>query len=444
MDLQKRMLNLLIVAEVVILVAVSAAGVLVNTGKFAKKTAESFSESREESGNADTNKKNASQKSADGDAGAEEKDTNASPEEAEEENGAAEAAAFSEQVQAKLAQMTLEQKVAQMFLVTPEALTGVDKVEQAGEASKAAYQACPVGGLVYGAGNFVEQEQTVQLLQGFQGFSNKAVGVKLFAAVSEEGGAEGSLLASRGFYEEQPSQASLGEAGDSAQAKTAAAAVAAGISAAGINMNLAPVADVSAGKDGDYDARTFGSDAGVAADLVKSQVEAYQGAGVSCALKYFPGQSYAEGGSETALPVNSRTLEEMEGNEFKAYQAGIDAGAHVVIVGDMAAPSLTGDAGTPCCLSGEAARLLREEMGHKGLLMTDRLDDARVVNQYGAQGAAIEAVKAGMDLLYCPAEFAATYQALVDAVKAGEVDEALVNNAAGRILTVKMEGQEGA
>lgn len=439
MSFDKRIKNLLIVIEVAALVIVCGAGAVAKARQLAGDKVEAVpaQSGADKAGKADAGAKSSRKKTTEKTT-EEEKDPE-EPEENVQETDAAEALTFSGQVQEKLNAMTLEQKVAQMFLVTPEDLTGVDGVQQAGEASKAAFQACPVGGLIYGGSNYVEQEQVRQLFQGFQNFSNEVTGVKLFSAVSEEGGEGRSPLASLGFYAEQPSQGSLGETKDSAQAGASAGAVAAGIISAGANMNLAPVADVAGGKDGDYDARTFGNDADIVSGMTEAQVSGYQGAGVSCALKYFPGQAYAEGGSDTALPANSRTLEEMEGNEFAAYRAGIAAGADVIIVGNMTAQAVTGDSTTPCSLSSKAVKLLREDMGYGGLLMTDRLGDARLVSQYGAGGAAIEAVKAGMDILYCPAEFSGTYQALVEAVKSGEVDETLINNAAGRILTVKME-----
>jgi len=433
MSFDKRIKNLLIIIEVAALVIVCGAGAVAK----AKQLAGNKGEAAFSQGEADKAKEN-QQETAE-ETIEQENESGESKKDVQETEAAAEALTFSEQVQEKLTVMTLEQKIAQMFLVTPEDLIGVDAVEQAGEASKAAYQACPVGGLIYGEKNYVEQEQVRQLFQGFQDFSSETAGVKLFSAVLEEGGEGRSSLASLGFYTEQPSQSQTGESGDSAQAGNSAGEIAAGILSAGANMNLAPVADAAGGKDGDYDARTFGNDTDTVSGMIEAQVSGYQGAGISCALKYFPGLAYAEGGSDIALPVNNRTLEEMKGNEFVAYQAGISAGADVIIVGNMTAQAVTGDSTTPCSLSHETVKLLREELGYEGLLMTDRLGDARLVSQYGAAGAAIEAVKAGMDILYCPAEFLSTYQAVVEAVKAGEVDETLVDNAAGRILMVKME-----
>ena len=339
-------------------------------------------------------------------------------------------AVFSEEVMAKLASMTLEEKVAQMFLTTPEALTRNDSVEVAGEGTRDAVHAYPVGGLVYSALNFQDKGQTRELLSGVQQYSSERIGLPLFLAVEEAGGDGSSPLASKNGYAIQRSPAELGVGGRPEEAAQAADAIAAYLAEEGFNLNLSPLADLAGGADSAHDSRCYGADAATVSMMVAEAVNAFHGKGVRTASGMFPGKGY--GGSIT------KGWAEWENSDALAFRSAANAGTECIIVGNVICESLTGDDQALCSLSVGAAYYLRNEMGYTGILMTDSLSDAAVTGKYSTGEAAVMAVKAGMDLLYCPADFEAAYQAVLDAAGRGEISTEEIDQAVGYILTEKM------
>lgn len=342
---------------------------------------------------------------------------------------------FSEEVESRLNEMTIEEKVAQMFFVTPEALTGVENVTVAGETSKTAIATYPVGGLEVSAANYEDAEQFRALISGFQQYSQERIGVDLFVGAVEIGGEEHSDFALAGLYEMQPLPSEIGANGTTDSASNSASVIANSLVSYGINMNLALISDLANGSNPEYDALTFGSNAGTVSEYVTAQLSTYRSIGVMAVMRSFPGYSFADFGN--GLPMNQRTLDEMLSNELIVYQAGIDAGAEVIMAANMTAEALTGDSVTPCSFSGATTNLLREEMGYIGLIMSDDLSNSYITNQYDSSEAAVNAVKAGMDILYKPADFVAAYNAVIEAVGNGEIDQILIDNAVGRILTLK-------
>lgn len=313
---------------------------------------------------------------------------------------------FSEEVEEKLASMSMEEKVAQMFLITPEMLMEMDQVTVAGKKTQDAINAYPVGGLVYASGNFLGQAQTAQMLGGTQGYSTERIGLPMFLTVEEEGGAAYSPLASVNRY---PVQKSAAEIGSPEEAGNTAAAIAEYLSKEGFNMNLAPYANAE-GEEG----RAFSGDAQIK-EMVEAEKESYGQAGILPVIKYFP------------YDVSGMNLEKA-----------------CAMIGNVVNEELTGDGETPCSMSSEAVETLREEVGDYGLIITGALSEENITNTYQAKEAAVTAVLAGNDMLYLPANFKEAYQAVLDAANEGEISENRIHNAVGRILTKKAELPEAS
>lgn len=417
MRLPRNVFQLLIALEAAALIAVIIFGA-VHVGKGAIQTNRSVEDTRTEK----------SEKSNKGDR---EKFVSKKAEEDAEENDAPkelEPVTFSEAVEAKLAAMTLEEKVAQMFLITPEALTHSDEVEVAGESTQAAVNAYPVGGLIYASVNFKDQEQTREMLSGVQGFSNERIGLPLFLAVQELGGSDYSPVAAANGYEQQPGPSEIGAGGDASEAARTADAIAGYLAEEGFNMNLMPVTEVSA--EGAADARCYGSDAQTVSMMAAEAVNASRARGIRTAAVGFPGRGAAGSTKEE--------WKEWKEKDGIAVQAGISAGTDCIILSNITCEGLTGNGDTLCSLSKEAVCYLRNDMGYTGIIMTDSLSEEAVTGRYSAGEAAVEAVKSGVNLLYRPANFEEAYQAVVDAVNNGEITIETIDQAAGYILTKKM------
>ncbi len=345
---------------------------------------------------------------------------------------------FSDEVEAKLEDMTTEEQIAQMFLITPEALTGVDQATVAGDGTKAAIEQYPVGGLVYSASNFQGKDQTTALLANTQEYIQDRIGISLFLAIEEEGGEDASPLATTLSYT-VTGQPSSWETADAAEQN--AADILSGLTEIGFNLNIALTTDCNSGAGSTYDAMTLASDTATVTELLTAELTSYESAGVWSAMKYFPEKTSASEDEESGYLVSSRTLDEVTEHELAVMSAGAEAGADFAVVSSVVDTQLTGGTEVPCCLSAEAVSVLRGSLGDGVLILTDSLSDAAITEHYSAAEAAVAAVNAGVDLLYLPADFEEAYQAVVDGVANGTIDEDLIYNAAGRVLTCKLAAE---
>ena len=269
MDLQKRWMNLLIVVEAALLVVVLGFGLFL----YGSRRSEQNQKTDGQDSTSDVVQQDTTQEN---------------PEESKPQ--------FSEQVISLMENMTLEEKAAQLFIITPEALTGADRVTVARTVSQDAIKKYPVGGLVFAMTNYTGSRQFQALINGYQGFSESVLGVRLFIV--------GNDLSDDAVRQ-------------------------------GVNMNLADI------------------------------------------------------------PV-------------------------------------------PVSLDAAAVEALRAEKGQQALILSGDLSAENITSVYTDGQEVVEAVKAGVDLLYNPADFKTAYEALVTAVSSGEIEAAVLENAVGRILTMKL------
>ena len=150
-------------------------------------------------------------------------------------------------------------------------------------------------------------------------------------------------------------------------------------------------------------------------------------------LKHFPG--YGENDdTHTGFARDSRTLEELEQWDLIPFRAGIDAGCGAVLVEHTIVDAF--DPELPASLSPEVHRYLREEMGFRGVIVTDDLQMQAITDAYGPEEAAVLAVLAGNDLL-CSTDYRIQYEAVLEAVQSGRIPMETLDAAALRVLTWK-------
>ena len=343
--------------------------------------------------------------------------------------------ALNEMVEESVAGMTLEQKVAGLFFVTPEQLTGVGQAVQAGEGTREALATWPVGGLVYFKQNIQSEEQLREMLANTASYST----FPIFLGVDEEGGRVARVADALGLENVGP-MADIGSTGDVQAAYTANQTIGTYLASYGFNVDFAPVADVLTNEDnaviGD---RAFSGDPQTVADMVAGAVEGLQSAGVSACLKHFPGHGDTAGDSHTGAAETDRTKEEMDAAEFLPFRSGIETGADMVMVGHISAPSLTDGEKIPASLSEEIITgILREELGYDGIVITDAMNMAAVTDYYEADVAAIMALKAGADMILMPEDFQQAYEGVLQAVQDGTISQERVDDSLKRIYRVKL------
>lgn len=310
-------------------------------------------------------------------------------------------------VDSLLEEMTTEEMIAGMFIVSPESITGVETAIQAGEGTQTAVTENPVGGIIYAAKNFKSQDQFTQMLTNTRGFSK----YPLFTVVQAECGSSAFGL------EETPKAAKLTDADSVVQAY---GSISAKLASYGINMNLAPVTELSSEEN------AFGTDASVAALLVSASVQAIQSAEISAVLLKFPGKT-----------AETKSLEELKNGEFIVYDTAIKSGVDCIMVSHVKANGITGD-DTPSSLSSVVIQdILRKTLGFDGVVITDSLSDSAVVDNYSSAEAAVAAIQAGADLLLEPAEYQEAYKGVLQAVSDGTITKERIYESLYRIYRVK-------
>lgn len=352
------------------------------------------------------------------------------------------AAAARAAVDERIGAMTLEQKVAQLFIVTPEALVeGVSQVTQAGDMTREGVTAHPVGGIVYFAQNLLDPEQTTTMLANVKQFYADAGNVAPFIAVDEEGGTVVRVADNEAFGAQDVGDASaLGSAGDTEAAKRAAEQIADYLMPLGFNLDFAPVADVVDPLRSDtMGLRSFSSDAAVAADMVRAEVEGFRDKKMLCCAKHFPGIGAAAGDSHEGAITIEATNEELETVDLVPFRAAIESGVPMIMVGHVSLPNIVGDS-TPAPLSSAVVQgMLRDSLGYTGIIVTDSLSMGAITDYYAPAEAAVAALKAGCDIPLMPERLDEAYQGVLSAVQVGELTEERLDESLTRILTAKQE-----
>lgn len=351
----------------------------------------------------------------------------------EPETVAEEVDPLDEAVDACIAEMPLEDKVAGLFIVTPEALTGVDTAIKAGDGTKEALGNYAVGGMVYFSKNIQSAEQLQEMLANTKMYSKYPI----FLAVDEEGGKVSRVADSGIGAENVGSMADIGAGGDTQKAYEAGNKIGTYLSGYGFNLDFAPVADVLANEENDtIGSRSFGTDTSLVASMVPSFVQGMEETGVSSCLKHFPGLGDTTEDTHDGMATTERTLEQFQATEFPVFQAGIDAGADFVMVSHVSAPGLTGD-NTPASMSGQIMDILRNDLGFEGVIITDALDMKAITEYYTADEAAVKAILAGADMILMPEDFETAYNGVLQAVQDGTISEERINESLHRIYRIK-------
>lgn len=353
----------------------------------------------------------------------------AEPEELTEED---KAAILDETIAGYLANMTIEQKVAGLFFVTPEELTGESAVTVGGSTLNASLNEYPVGGLLLTENSMESPEQFKEMIFNIKSFTSN----EIFIGVEETGGEDSPFVVSGLTDAVISSQSEIGEAGDNAGAYTAGIAIGNLMNEYGINTVIGPLADVAISESGYTSAQSFGSDPVQVKDMVRNMVRGIEDQNVNTCVKFFPGYGDVTKSPESARPTSSRTKEEIAEEDYPIYEDAIDGGADFVMVSQIAYKSITND--VPACLSSAVVTdMLRGELEYDGIIMTDYMDTHSLIMHYKHADAAVMAIEAGADMLFCSGDFKKAYNGILNAVESGEITEERIDESLYRIYRVK-------
>ncbi len=308
-----------------------------------------------------------------------------------------------------VSQMTLDEKIMQLFVVSVDGWTGVTGSNKCGNTTKTAISEKPVGGIVYQSGNIIDKPQLDSMVTETQKVYTEANEFPLFIIAEEEGVSASPIAKKCGINVENMSALSSDES--FATAENEGKKVGTYMNELHFNMNLAPT--LAIGSEKNY----FSTDAETVASAGVAFGNGMEDSGVLPVYKSFPGN------------VTSENMDDLRNNELLPFRTAINAGAKVIMVSSDRAPVLTGN-DKACYMSyGAVTNTLRDELGFSGVIMTaPLLDDA----------SAVSALNAGCDMLLMPKDLTAAADAVKKAVEAGEISEERIDEAVTRIIDLKL------
>ena len=340
-----------------------------------------------------------------------------------------------EYVDGLISGMTLEQKVAGIIMTSPEALTKVNLATMAGEGTKNALEKYAVGGIIYDSRNVTSHDQFKAMITGTIGMVTSPT----FFAIAEEGGRDNSPLAKVDFYETALGAKGIVETNDVANAYSAGSQIGAALSEIGINVDLAPIADLSSDAMEKLDGRTFGTSAMDTIGYVSQMEDGLEAGGVTSCLKYFPGQGYATTDPAAGRTVIDKSEEDFRSGDFLVYQECIENGSKMIMLSNAIVTAF--DDTQPATMSQRVVTdILRNELGFDGVILSGNLSDISITDYYSPDEAAILSLKAGCDMILNPFEFETAYDGIIKAVGDGVISEERINDALKRIYRIKYAG----
>ena len=322
-----------------------------------------------------------------------------------------------------LAGMTLEEKVGQLFIARCPETEAASKVTQ--------YH---LGGYILFARDFTgkTKEEVTTSIQSYQ----NAAEIPLLIGVDEEGGTVNRVSKNENLRQtpfaspqELYAQGGWNLIRSDTQEKCQL------LQSLGINLNFAPVCDVSQDPQDFIYARSFGQDAKQTAVYVETVAETMSEEHMGSVLKHFPGYGN-NSDTHTGIAYDERPYETFVNSDFLPFQAGIDAGADMVLVAHNVVSCM--DDQVPASISLPVHNILRNELGFDGVIITDDLVMEGVRQFAGDAEIAVLAVQAGNDMLCCT-DFEVQVPAVIQAVENGEITEERLNESVLRILKMKIK-----
>ncbi|MGF6376942.1 beta-N-acetylhexosaminidase [Clostridiales Family XIII bacterium PM5-7] len=329
-----------------------------------------------------------------------------------------------EKIDDLIATMTLEEKVGQMFIVRcPSDGTDIQSVSE--------YK---LGAYILFADDF-SGYTTEEVQTHIQNYQDEAK-IPMLIGVDEEGGTVCRISAYPEFREEKfQSPRELYAQGGMDLLKEDAQEKSTLLKSLGVNLNFAPVCDISTDpSDFMYD-RSLGEDPQTGGEFAKALVQIGNNNGVGSILKHFPGYGNTAD-THTGIAYDDRSADSFKESDFVPFEIGMTGGSCAILVAHNIVNAFDPD--MPASLSSAVHSILRDDLGFNGVILTDDLSMEAITDFTGSSAAAVTAVNAGNDMLCCT-DYTVQIPAVIEACNNGEIDEARINDSVHRILLWKME-----
>ena len=345
-----------------------------------------------------------------------------------------------------LANMTLEEKVGQLFLIRPDSLDPYLTPDQVNEtylyghteatsAMLDTLQKYPAGGVVFFGKNLSDPAS----LQSYIASLSSVSDIPLLYAVDEEGGIV-SRIANIGSFgvENIGNMANIGATGDPAKAYSAGQYIGSYLSTFGLKLDFAPVADINTNPNNIViGKRAFGSDPKLVSSMVSSFLDGLHSERTIGCIKHFPGHGDTTADTHEDYVSVQKTWEQLKEAELIPFIDNF-GNTDMIMVAHLTLPKITND-GLPATLSKELVTgKLRQELGYNGLITTDALAMGAIAKNYSSAEAAVLAFDAGIDILLMPFDYTEAFEGILDAVKSGKISESRLDESVLRIINLKL------
>ncbi len=333
-----------------------------------------------------------------------------------------------------LKNMTLIQKVGQLFIVAPDQfLSRYSAVTTVTDTLREGLSQYPVGGIILFTENVVSPDQLTVLNRELQAVSP----IPLFLGTDEEGGRVVRLAKNEAFsLPEYESAAAVGASGNPEDALDMGRTIGAYLKEYGLNLDFAPVADVNTNpKNPIIGIRAFSSDPVIAGKMAAAFADGLRETGIISTFKHFPGHGDTAEDSHSGLAINYKNRESLENCEWLPFLEA--KSTDMVMVGHIALPEVTGDM-TPATMSHEiVTEILKNDLGFSGLVITDAMNMGAITESFSSGEAAVAALQAGCDIILMPNDLPSAFNAVVDAVEDGTLSTQWLDDTVRRILAFK-------
>ena len=320
-------------------------------------------------------------------------------------------------IEERMASMPLEDWVGQLFLV--------------GTGNPQHIEEYNLGGLLLFASDFTDPHSADTIARW-----QASAQIPLLIATDEEGGTVTRVSRQPHYRDSKfPSPRDLYAQGGIDRVLSQEAEKSDLLRSVGVNVNLAPVCDITTDPAAFMYKRSLGLDPDTTGSVIARMVQTMTSHGIGSALKHFPG--YGDNvDTHVGIAVDSRSLEALEGRDLVPFRYGIDAGCGAILVSHTVVEAI--DPEYPASLSPAVHRYLREDMGFTGVIITDDLNMQAISDRYGAGEAAVQAVLSGNDILCCTA-YEAQYEAVLAAVLEGRIPFDTLKSAVRNVLQWKAD-----
>lgn len=370
----------------------------------------------------------------------------------------AEALTPEDEAAAIVSNMTLEEKVGQMFMPDFRTWNGSDFTVYNDEVGNIIKQ-YHLGGVILFANNLKTTDASVRLMDGLQSaaptMQNTGTKIPLITTTDQEGGS----IVRLGQGTVMPGNMALGATNDPQEANKVGKATGEELKAIGINVDFAPDLDCNINPFNPViGVRSFGGDPNLVSKMGTAYINGLHDAGVGATGKHFPGHGDTSTDSHLGLPVVTHDLATVHNLDLVPFQTAINNGIDMIMTAHVVFPAVDNSTVTakdgsivnlPATLSHKVLTdLLRTEMGFKGVITTDAMNMGAITKNFGDVDASIMAIEAGADILLMPAAVTKAseignldkvFSGVINAVNNGEITEARINESAQRIIALKIK-----